>query len=450
MTKTAVEFVQCVIPDDPVRRRAALVDIVLRHCLHILLPNKPSPTTQQNCVRAHVRNGPGAHVANGEAVGADQLCVDRLSGGITNELFHVYHPAHKAHSVVVRVFGKETERVISRESELFYQSIFIPTYVRGINFLVYEFLNLHEALPFTEMPVEQAKIAHELASFQVRATLEARSDHHKPVLSSEERMYWDSVGPTLGGGAAFGVCRFDCEENYTIHALTKWVDQMLSDGILRKMNAERREKYLGTARQLKREAAWMCELLLRHAAELSESVCHNDLLSANIMRHTKSGFLRIIDFDYVKRNYLLFDIANHFNEYTGLECDYDRYFPSDNAMMRFIAVYRQTLRAELQGHRDEASRRQLDDIIPGQERLFMCGAQTESGQYEDDEEQEQRTIEHWVRLVKLLTLASHLSWSIWALLQEAVSTLEVDFFEYARLRLARYLATRDAFSAEFV
>lgn len=36
------------------------------------------------------------------------LHVRRLSGGITNELFHVFDSADVTSSVVIRVFGKET------------------------------------------------------------------------------------------------------------------------------------------------------------------------------------------------------------------------------------------------------------------------------------------------------------------------------------------------------
>ncbi|KAH9586506.1 hypothetical protein LSM04_006680 [Trypanosoma melophagium] len=494
MTGTKVVFAQRVIPEESELRRAALVEVVLQYCTHLLFPDennihngedvrqkkqKQQDKEHRESHCSHVINGNVHCKVNGNGVKTDNLCVERLSGGITNELFRVYHPSYPLHSVVFRVFGKETDRVISRESELFYQSIFIPTYVRGTNFLIYQFLNQYQALPYTEMSVEYHAIACELASFQVRATLKSRSDHHRPLLTKEERMYWDSVGPALDAGGSnndsstslFDVCRFDRETNYTLHALTKWVEMMMSDGIISKVSVEKRGEYESVATQILQEAPWMCELLHRLKPSLGESVCHNDLLSANIMRHTENGSLKIIDFDYVQRNYFLFDIANHFNEYTGLECDYARYFPSDKVMERFIAFYRQAMREELRKHQSEAQRRELKDIIPGQDGFFLCSSWTngvegkntkkeeiQKNEYEgeteeenqEDEEKEKEIIRHWVQLVKVLTLASHLSWGIWALLQEAVSTLDMNFLEYAKSRLSRYLETRDAFSAEFV
>ncbi|ORC91738.1 choline kinase [Trypanosoma theileri] len=485
MTGRKVVLAQRVIPEEPELRRAALVEVVLQYCSHLIFPDKenrhngnkePHPQ-QQESHHVHVMNGNGHCTEERNGVRMDNLCVERLSGGITNELFRIYHPSYPLRSVVFRVFGKETDRVISRESELFYQSIFIPTYVRGTNFLIYKFLNQYQALPYREMSEEFRSIACELASFQVRATLESRSDHHRPLLTREERMYWDSVGPALGGSGSgndssssvFDACRFDREANYTMHALTKWVEMMMSEAIVSKVSPEKREEYAMVAAQLLQQAPWMCALLQRLKPSLGESVCHNDLLSANIMRHTENGKLKIIDFDYVKRNYFLFDIANHFNEYTGLDCDYARYFPSDKMMERFIAVYRQAMREELHRHQSEAECRGLEDILPGQDRFFLCSTctngvegknaneaeipkniQKEEEEEEEENEEERNIIQHWVRLVKVLTLASHLSWSIWALLQEAVSTLDMNFLEYAKSRLARYLETKDAFSADFV
>ncbi|RNF16593.1 choline kinase [Trypanosoma cruzi] len=448
MKQAGIQLTQRMIPDDASLRRAAIVDVVLLYCSDVLFPSGFCVAAGGDSASAETCDGAETRCSHlpEENAAAGDLCVERLSGGITNELFRAHHPSDHTRSVVVRVFGKETERVISRESEFFYQSLFIPTYVRGANFLIYQFFNQYEVLPFTEMSLEASKMACEVAAFQLRATLESKCDHQNPQLSGEERAYWDAVGLTLGSNssAKFGTCRFDREENYTLHALTKWAEQMLSEGVLKKVSAKKRAEYEETARHLEGEASWMRKLLLRHASSLGESVCHNDLLSANIMRHRLNGMLKIIDFDYVKRNYFLFDIANHFNEYAGLECDYDRYFPSDEEMSRFIGIYRKAMRAELNKCREDARCRELGEIIPGQSHFFMCAANRE-----EEQEEEKRTIAHWVRLVKLLTLASHLSWGIWALLQEAVSALEMDFLVYAKCRLKRYLETKYTFSAGF-
>ena len=52
---------------------------------------------------------------------------------------------------------------------------------------------------------------------------------------------------------------------------------------------------------------------------------HNDLLGANILQPDHDSELVLIDFEYAEYNYRGFDLANHFNEYAGFECEYDKY-----------------------------------------------------------------------------------------------------------------------------
>ncbi|EAN79181.1 choline/ethanolamine kinase, putative [Trypanosoma brucei brucei TREU927] len=422
-----VRHVPCTVPDDPASRMRAIREIVARHCA--LFMQKGGDVGRSQCA-----SNLGNNITSGTSNGfdADRLQVVAFSGGITNEMYHVYCEGWEAHSVVMRIFGKETERVISRGDELFYQSLFIPTYVRGQNFLVYQYLYQYEPLPFVEMVKEYEKIARGIAFFHVRATLEARSDYSVTPVGGVVGAGGATVGPT-------NTCsRFDLEENYIVHSLTEWVEQALSETVQEKVDATKRATYASVAQQLKEEAQWLLPLMQRHSPELGESTCHNDLLSGNIMRQKSDGALKIIDFEYAKRNYFLFDIANHFNEYTGLECDYATYFPSEEHMKKFVTTYMCAMREELEKHAEEAKRRQLTDIIPGQQHFFMCDV----GGVEGD-----KRIHRMVQLVKLLTLASHLSWSVWALLQEAVSKTDMDFLRYSQLRLSRYLETRKEFSA---
>ncbi|GET89795.1 choline/ethanolamine kinase, putative [Leishmania tarentolae] len=378
------------------------------------------------------------------------LQLRRLSGGITNELFHVYDQDDPSASVVVRVFGKETDRVISRESELFYQSLFIPTYVHGSNFLVYDFLDGYYTLPFQDMAAEAIPIARAIASFQVQATRAALRDHGHPLLrDSQNKDYWKIVDDQMlavEGSTASSrdthkdESRFDRESNYLIGSLTKWVDLVLSQEIVEKVQKDKRESFLMTGRSLQSDCAWMLSMLERQKAYLPEGVCHNDLLSANVMIHKVRKDVRVIDFDYTKRSFLLYDVANHFNEYPGLDCDYDTYFPSDAHMSAFIAEYRRSMRDALEEAWSEKSNPIASTDVTSCERTIFPNARELF--WSDSEEAEAQVVAHWTRLAKLLTLASHLSWSVWSLLQEAVSVLDVDFLNYAQLRYKRYLAVR--------
>ncbi|GJS71893.1 probable ethanolamine kinase [Tanacetum coccineum] len=63
------------------------------------------------------------------------------------------------------------------------------------------------------------------------------------------------------------------------------------------------------------------EISLRH---LNAPVvfAHNDLLSENLMLNDDERKLYFIDLEYGSYSYRGFDIGNHFNEYTGYDCDY--------------------------------------------------------------------------------------------------------------------------------
>lgn len=415
-------------------------------------------TTRQGEVVVVTENGsPLLESASSVDFPSVPLQVKRLSGGITNELFHVYDEEDESASVVVRVFGKETDRVISRESELFYQSLFIRTYVHGNNFLVYDFLSGFYTLPYTEMAAEATPIAHAVAEFQVRATRAALRDHARPLLrDSQNKEYWESFDDELvastndgfGRGSASMVkdrSRFHHESNYLVDSLTKWVELVLSREIQQKVLEEKQESFLETAHSLQRECAWMVSVLEKERPSLPEGVCHNDLLSANVMIHSARKEVRIIDFDYTKRSFLLYDVANHFNEYPGLDCDYDTYFPSDAQMAQFIAEYRKGMRVALERAWGEGKiananlRAEEHEIFPNAKALFWA----------DSEAAEAEAVAQWTRLAKLLTLASHLSWSVWSLLQEAVSTLDVDFLDYAKVRYNRYMDVREECSRGF-
>jgi ethanolamine kinase len=355
----------------------------------------------------------------------DVLRVSVLSGGITNQLYRVQIAGPSSNinvveeggdvSVVVRVFGKETERIISRESELFYQSLFLRTFCQGKNFLVYEFLTGFKDIDFTEMPTHRVAIAEKFAEFHSTATFNSKS-----------------------------AGRFDKEVLSCRDTLRAWSSSALGDTTMSKLTDEQRATLAISGMTREAVAQHVTDLLSAiHSVDedLVVGVCHNDLLCANIMRRVapstsqaNKGDLVFIDFEYGNRNYLLYDLANHFNEYVGLECNYDRHFPSDDVILESIVSYRLSMRAlyALGG-----------GPLPFGEAgssLFFC---------ENDEAELQRCLQ-WVQYVKLLTLASNAMWACWAVLQAAHSVIDFDFAAYATQRWKRFLSTKDVYIASGV
>lgn len=127
--------------------------------------------------------------------------------------------------------------------------------------------------------------------------------------------------------------------------------------------------------------------------------CHNDLLAHNIVFDPLSDHVRFIDFEYADFNYSLFDLANHFCEFAGVDNpDYSR-CPSTEEIRSFLRLY---LR-ERYGHFDE---RRVDELA---------------------------------RRTPLFQALAHLLWSTWSVVQSQNSILDFDYVRYATARHEQYL-----------
>ncbi|KAK9100796.1 hypothetical protein Scep_024226 [Stephania cephalantha] len=125
---------------------------------------------------------------------------------------------------------------------------------------------------------------------------------------------------------------------------------------------------------------------------------HNDLLAGNLMLSEDEEKLYFIDFEYGSFSYRGYDIANHFNEYAGFDCDYSLY-PDKDAQCHFFRHYLQP---------DRPDKAQDEDL----KALYI-----ETNTYR---------------------LASHLYWALWALIQANTSSIDFDYLGYFFLRYDEY------------
>ncbi|KAK3241540.1 hypothetical protein CYMTET_48703 [Cymbomonas tetramitiformis] len=141
--------------------------------------------------------------------------------------------------------------------------------------------------------------------------------------------------------------------------------------------------------------------------------CHNDLTPGNIMYdHQKDAgrqsCLHFIDFEYSCHNPRGFDIANHFNEFAGFANDWTLY-PSEETQRQFFRQY-------LAGRASSSA----------PDGWFM------------DYEPSQSELEAILVEVNLYSLASHLFWCLWAVLQAKFSPIQFDFIAFSQARLGEY------------
>ncbi|KAK7354279.1 hypothetical protein VNO80_19738 [Phaseolus coccineus] len=132
---------------------------------------------------------------------------------------------------------------------------------------------------------------------------------------------------------------------------------------------------------------------------------HNDLLSGNIMINCEEDKLYFIDYEYASYNYRGYDIGNHFAEYAGFDCDFDLY-PNINEQYHFLRHYLQPERPY------EVSEKDL-------EALYV----------------EANTF----------SLASHIFWALWGLIQAKMSPIEFDYLRYFFLRYKEYKRQKEKY-----
>ncbi|KAJ2549833.1 hypothetical protein EV175_004297 [Coemansia sp. RSA 1933] len=282
--------------------------------------------------------------------------------GITNKLVMCTNKTNDT-TVLIRAYGKNTDFIIDRNSELLNMirlsrlGVCPPVYARFENGLMYGFIPGTVAKP-EEMgnelwaPLISRKLA-EWSQISLPGT-------HAPQLFPTLRQWMHYIPQSYS----------DPKANETFHGYFS----------LDKLASEMAE----------------LELLL---SKLNSPVVfsHNDLLSGNIIMSESKDQVFFIDYEYGMYNYRAFDIANHFNEYAGFECDYSRY-PSKEAQMAWFKVYLDTL---------------------GQD----------SGE---------AALEVLYKEVCHFQLASHFYWGIWALIQASISDIDFDYMECAKMRFEEY------------
>ncbi|XP_037070096.1 choline/ethanolamine kinase-like isoform X2 [Pollicipes pollicipes] len=167
------------------------------------------------------------------------------------------------------------------------------------------------------------------------------------------------------------------------------------------------------------EMDWM----RKYFAKTSSPVmfCHNDCQEGNILRHDVSSSqeprLTLIDYEYCSYNHRGFDLANHFCEwmydYSPPEYPFFRdrpgQWPDREQQLRYIRAYLRTRDAAPENDTDSSS--------------------ASPGPHEEEQMLEE---------VRVFTLASHLFWTLWSIVNAPVSTIPFGYWEYGLCRLRAY------------
>uniref|UniRef100_A0A8C8SG58 ethanolamine kinase n=1 Tax=Pelusios castaneus TaxID=367368 RepID=A0A8C8SG58_9SAUR len=309
-----------------------------------------------------------------------------FTDGITNKLMACYVDEGMADAVLVRVYGRKTELFVDRENEL-------------KNFQV---LRAHGCAP------------NLYCTFQNGLCYEF--------------MHGIALGPEhVREPQIFRLIAWEMAKMHTIHTngrlpkpslwhkLHNYLNIVRTE-LTTKASNPRRYQEVPSLEVLEQEVAWMREYL----SQLNSPVvlCHNDLLCKNIIYNEAEEHVRFIDYEYAGYNYQAFDIGNHFNEFAGVnEVDYSL-CPSRDTQLEWLRHYLQAYKQLSQDDRGGEGGLVSDKEL---ETLYVQANQ--------------------------FALASHFLWAFWALIQDKYSTIDFNFFRYAKLRFKQYFKIKSAVMA---
>ncbi|KAG9459663.1 hypothetical protein H6P81_004171 [Aristolochia fimbriata] len=298
----------------------------------------------------------------------DDSCflVETVSGGITNLLLKVSVKEENGDDVLltVRLYGPNTEYVIDRKRELqaipYLSAAGFGAKLLGVfaNGMVQSFINARTLSP---SDMSKPKLASDIAR-------QLRKFHQVEIPGSKAPQLWNDMFKFLERASGF---KFDEGEKQAKYDTIAFV--------------EVRKEVIG----------------LKNLTDLLDApvvYAHNDLLAGNLMLNDDEGKLYFIDFEYGSYSYRGYDIANHFNEYAGFDCDYTLY-PAKEAQNHFFRHYLNP------DNPQEVSSEDLE-VIYVETNTFA--------------------------------LASHLYWALWALIQAKVSPIDFDYLDYFFLRYNEY------------
>ena len=313
-------------------------------------------------------------------------------------------------SILLRAYGHDTDILIDRNREaqshalLAEQGLAPPLLARFNNGLMYKFIRGRVCTP---QDLQQEKVwrgvSRRLAEFH-RVTI---PDDYQ----SKTQAHGSDTKRSINNGIINGFKHSGKKPTPNVWTtMQKWINVLPIE-----TDAERNRQD-----QLQHEFDFSVEQFNHKCAFRSGHGMvfgHCDLLSANIIilpskRPTNGSNsqqpenVRFIDYEYATACPSAFDIANHFAEWAGYDCDYTN-LPSRKVRSAFLEEYLRALlvlppNVDVGENQIQALNSQVDDFrgIPG------------------------------------------LYWGIWALIQGTISEIDFDYASYAEIRLDEYFAWR--------
>jgi len=318
--------------------------------------------------------------------GVDKIKSKVFTDGLSNKMVGFYLEGNREDTVIVKVFGSNTGKLIDREAEIETMRILherkcgAQLYATFSNGICYEYMN-GEILDVKDCwdpaiwPLITAEMAKLHSSREGGGLID--DDDDKRRARTPKSAMWQKMRQF--NKLAEEVMQNDpnlCSRLETVGVQRGWASGAID------------------------ELVSMVE-----SKGIPVTFCHNDLICRNIVHDPKRKRVTFIDVEYAGPNYAAFDVANHFLEFAGVpELDYSR-CPDREFRHKWISEYLRHLK--------------MDEGRDMSVELF----------------------DYWV---DLCTPASHLLWGLWAIHQARHSTIDFDYIRYVGIRLAEYKKCMEA------
>ncbi|KAI8908210.1 kinase-like domain-containing protein [Powellomyces hirtus] len=328
---------------------------------------------------------------------------------MTNSVYFVTGPDHKLekecgeshHKVLLRIYGSGADQFISRDREMFWlckmsEKGVAPKLLGAFaNGRFEQFLN---STTLTKEDFREPSTSQQIAQqlYKLHQLIHS-SDDADEVESTKESDIWNKM--------------------------RRW--QKMAAKEMAKLKKSQPDRYatMKTAvrdmKGIKAEIAQVEQHL--HSTGSPLVFAHNDAQYGNVLRLEKDKSLMVVDYEYSSINYRGYDFANHFCEWaadyhsdTPHKMHFDQ-FPTRDQQLIFFNAYIDAANNDTENNKDEVEKKQ------------------------DREEQ----LAFMYKETNKFTLASHLLWGLWGIMQAGETEIDFDYVAYACERFNQYWKTKE-------
>ncbi|KAL4894063.1 kinase-like domain-containing protein [Aspergillus ambiguus] len=348
----------------------------------------------------------------------------RFTDGITNTLLKIINRKPgltdeqiDTEAVLMRAYGNHTEILIDREREMSSHALLAshglapPLLARFQNGLLYRFIR---GRPATNQDLVKAPtwrgVARRLGQWHAVLPISAAKapvSASNPVTQHVDRS--PPQQPTCEAGLVPIQPRQPGPNMWTV--LQKWVLALPT------ATEEQRSRRVRLQEELQRVVRELDDG--KGLGENGLVFAHCDLLCANVItlpspensaassEEDATATVQFIDYEYATPSPAAFDIANHFAEWAGYDCDFNM-MPTRSVRRQFLTEYIHSY-THFKGIPESSQKELVDQLFHDVDRFRGIPG---------------------------------LYWGVWALIQAQISQIDFDYASYADLRFSEYYAWR--------